>query len=136
MRISDWPGNHGWGETTASGRCCATRNMRSRMNSPAPGRAALGNSALNTTSSMAPAATALDSVKCRLHPRLNEAAVHAAIARHAGGPVALGLDELAAVALHAVPALLVFQQRHHLAGEIACIAGMEQHAGLAVPDQL
>src|SRR6266498_1434718 len=36
-------GNHGWGETTTSGTARATRNIRSRMNSPAEGCTALGN---------------------------------------------------------------------------------------------
>ena len=102
------------------------------MNRPAPGRAALGNSELNTTRSMRRTALQPSRPPSRLRPgrrRRRDSAPRwppsCARFRRTGGRCFFMLSQPCSY----------FSSAHHLAGEIARVAGVEQHAGLAILDQ-
>src|SRR3569833_2448059 len=126
-RINPCSGNHARGDTTVIGNFFPTRNMRSRINTPALGWAACGNKVENTTR------RGRTSSMCYTP---GQRFIYRLITRHAHSPIAFALDEMPRCCAQRRPRWAGSEQLQHSVGEVPCIAGAEQAAGLAVSDQL
>src|SRR3569832_965747 len=125
-RINPCSGNHARGDTTVIGIFFPTRNMRSRINSPALGWAACGNKVENTTR------RGRTSSMCYTP---GQRFIYRLITRHAPSPIAFALDELPRCCAQRRPPRAGSEQLQHSVGEVPCIDGAEQAAGLEVSDQ-
>src|SRR3569832_1289723 len=126
-RINPCCGNHARGDTTVIGNFFPTRNMRSRINTPAMGWAACGNKVEHTT------CWGRTSSMCYTP---GQRFIYWLITRHAHSPIAFALDEMPRCCAQRRPRWAGSEQLQHSVGEVPCIAGAEQAAGLAVSDQL